>query len=269
MFGDILENLKVADLRSGIGTPEFSKDLKSNHPILAAPPATNQQIIDATQKFYGQHQVLVDTSTTDAANASKNNSFVNQLNSNNWKSQQLTKSMQTETSSAIFNNPSGGDGSLMGHAADEVCDLADPKCKGLFGKTLCQTKASDLFTTISVGVNAEVIVFVGGMGGLGCSFDIAKREPPKGYGYATAELGVKIAADVNVQVSIFNVLPSQLNKDIFGLSVGGYAGFGASFYMFYDASDWKNLKVLGYSVGIGFGMGAGAAVFGGHIWNFS
>jgi len=269
MFGDIIENLKVADLRSGIGTPEFSKDLKSNHPILAAPRATNQQIIDATQKFYGQHQVLVDTSTTDVSNASKNGSFVKQLNSNDWKSQQLTQGMQTDTSKAIFNDSNGGDGSLIGHAAEEQCDPADSKCKGLFGQTLCQTKASDLFTTISVGVNAEAIFFVGGMGGIGCAFDIAKREQPRGYGFATAELGVKIALDFNVQVGIFNVLPSQLNMDIFGLSVGAYVGGGASFYMFYDASDWKNLKVLGYSVGVGVGMGAGAAVFGGHIWNFS
>ncbi len=46
-------------------------------------------------------------------------------------------------------------------------------------------KASDLFTTIAVGVSAEAIFGIGGLAGLGCAWDIAKREGPKGYGFAT------------------------------------------------------------------------------------
>jgi hypothetical protein len=30
----------------------------------------------------------------------------------------------------------------------------------------------------------------------------------------------------------------------------------------------KDMVVLGYSIAIGVGVGGGAAVFGGHIWNF-
>lgn len=167
-----------------------------------------------------------------------------QLNSNNWQSKQLTQAEQDQTSTGIFGSGSG---------------------KGIFDDTLNNVKASQLFSTISVGVSAEVIFFVGGLGGLGCAWDIAKREGPKGYGYATAELGIKIAADVNVQCCIFNKLPSELNIDIFGLNVGVYYGLGASFGMFFTGHD---LQVLGYSIAIGVGLGGGAAIFGGHVWNF-
>lgn len=265
MLGDILENLRVDELRSGIGMPGFGKGLNSDHPILLAGPPTNQQILDATRLFYGNNQDLVDTTTNNTGSASKNQGYVQPLNALDWKSQVLTKGMRDQTSVGIFNDANGGNGSTQGHTATD-CVLTDPMCQGIFGPTLCKTKASQLFTTISVGVNAEAIFFVGGMGGLGCSFDIAKREGPRGYGFATAELGLKIAIDVNVQVAIFNVLPSQLDMNIFGLSIGAYGLLGASFYMFF--TDINNLTVLGYSIGIGVGVGGGAAVFGGHIWNF-
>lgn len=253
MLGDVLENLRVEDLRSGVGMPGFGKGLNKDHMILGAAPPTNQQILDATKQFYSKNQVLVDTTANDTHSASKDSAYVKPLNDNNWKSQQLTPAMQNQTSIGIFNATGGGDGT-------------GKDCHGLFGPTLCATNASELFSTVSVGVNAEVIFFVGGMGGLGCSFDIAKREGPKGYGFATAELGLKVAFDVNIQATIFNKLPSKLNNNIFGLSVGAYPGFGGSFYMFF--TDINNLTILGYSIGIGIGVGGGAAVFGGHLWNF-
>ena len=167
-----------------------------------------------------------------------------QLNSNNWQSKQLTQAEQDQTSAGIFGSASG---------------------KGIFDDTLNDIKASQLFSTISVGVSAEAIFLVGGLGGLGCAWDIAKREGPKGYGYATMELGIKIALDVNVQCCIFNKLPHELDLDIFGLTVSFYVYGGATFAMFFTS---KDMVVLGYSIAIGVGLGGGAAVFGGHIWNF-
>jgi NAD kinase len=241
----------------GIGMPGFGTTLGADHPILAAGPPTNQQILDATKQFYGQNQQQVDTTTTNTSTASKDSNYVSTLNSNDWKTGQpntpLTQAMQDQTSVGLFDKTGGGDGTGQ-------------DCTGLFGPTLCETKASGLFSTVSVGVSAELVVFVGGYGGLGCAWDIAKREGPKGYGFATAELGLKVAADINVQAAIFNQLPSQLNENIFGLNVGIYALGGASFTMFY--TDINNLTILGYAISIGVGMGGGAAVFGGHIWSF-
>ncbi len=158
------------------------------------------------------------------------------LNSHNWQNKQLTQSEQDQTSTGIFGATGGSGGG------------------GIFGPTLDNVKASQLFTTISVGVSAEVIVFVGGLGGLGCAWDIAKREGPKGYGYATAELGFKIAADVNVQACIFNKMPHELNMDIFGLTVSVYVyGLGATFAVFFTG---KDMVVLGYSIAIGAGWAA-------------
>lgn len=266
MLGDMLENLRVDELRSGIGMPGFGKGLNSHHPMLLAGPPTNQQILDATKVFYGKNQDLVDTTANNTATASQNQGYVRPLNAHGWQSQVLTQGMREQTSAGIFNDANGGTGSTQGHTATD-CVLTDPKCQGIFGPMLCKTKASQLFTTISVGVNAEVIFLVGGMGGLGCSFDIAKREGPRGYGFATAELGIKVAVDFNIQATILNVLPSQLDMNIFGLSVGGYGAVGASFYMFF--TNINDLTVLGYSIGVGVGVGGGAAVFGGHIWNFA
>jgi hypothetical protein len=270
MLGDILENLRVDELRSGIGMPGFGKGLNSDHPILLAGPPTNQQIIDATREFYGKNQDLVDTTTNNTHSASQNQGFVRSLNALDWKSQVLTKGMREQTSVAIFNDANGGNGSMQGHTAATVkdCVLTDPLCQGIFGPALCKVKASQMFNVMSVGVNAEAIIFVGGMGGLGCLFDFVKREGPRGYGFATAELGLKIAIDFNVQACMFNVLPSRLSMNIFGLSVGVYTFGGASFYMFFDATNINNLTILGFSVGVGLGLGGGAAVFGGHIWNF-
>lgn len=265
MLGDILENLRVDELRSGIGMPGFGKGLNSDHPILSAGVPTNQQILDATRRFYAEHQDLVDTTTNNTGSASQNQGYVQPLNAHDWKSQVLTKGMREQTSVGIFNDANGGNGSTQAHTATD-CVLTEPQCQGLFGPTLCKVKASQLFTTISVGVNAEAVIIVGGMGGLGCSFDIAKREGPRGYGFATGELGLKITINFNVQATILNVLPSQLNMNIFGLSVGIYAFGGASFNVF--CTDLNNLTILGYSLGVGIGMGGGAAVFGGHIWNF-
>ena len=66
-----------------------------------------------------------------------------------------------------------------------------------------------------------------------CAWDIAKREGPRGYGYATAELGVKIAADLNLQVLILNRLPSELDFEIFGLTVTIAGGIAATFAPFF------------------------------------
>lgn len=256
-IGEALERLTVDNLRTGIGMPGFAERLNADHPILAASAPTNQQILDSTRQFYGQNQVQVDTTATNTHDVSNNSSYVSTLNSNDWNTGQpntpLTQAMQDQTSDGIFNAAGGGDGT-------------GTDCGGLFGPTLCQTKASDLFSTICVGVSAEIIFLVGGYGGLGCAWDIAKREGPKGYGFATAELGLKIAADVNVQAAIFNQLPSQLNEYVYGLNVGAYGMAGVSFTMFF--TDIDNLTVLGYAISIGVGIGGGAAVFGGHIWNF-
>ena len=80
-------------------------------------------------------------------------------------------------------------------------------------------------------------------------------------------LGLKIDASVNIQATIFNLLPSQLNVDIFGLSVGAGVGAHLSFAPFFTLDAGK-LTILGYSVSAGVGFGGGAAIFGGHLWNF-
>lgn len=249
MWGDTLENLKASDLRVTPGLALLRRSpAGANHIMLSQNAPSNQQILDATRKFYGANQGLVDGTTENTNSvAASNSSFVSGLNSNNWQNNQLTQTEQDQTSTGIFGN-TGGSGN-----------------GGIFGPTLDNVKASDLFTTISVGVSAEAIAIVGGLGGLGCAWDIAGREGPRGYGFTTLELGLKIAVDINVQACIFNKLPTELDTAIYGMTVGVNYGLGATFTMFFTG---MGVDVLGYGISIGIGIGGGAAVFGGHVWNF-
>lgn len=249
MWGDTLENLRPSDLRTTPGIALLRRSPTTlDHIMLSQNAPSNQQILDATKKFYSGNQGLVDGTTQNTNSvAASNRSFVSGLNSNNWQDSQLTQTEQDQTSTGIF----GANGGTGGG--------------GIFGPTLDNVKASSLFTTISVGVSAEAMVVIGGLGGLGCAWDIAKREGPRGYGFATLELGLKVAVDINVQACIFNKLPSELNTAIYGLTVSVNYGLGATFTTFFTG---MGVDILGYGISIGVGAGGGAAVFGGHIWNF-
>lgn len=244
MFGDVLENLTPQDLQS-FGHIAQSGD---DHPRVAGTP-TNEEILNATRVFYKANQGMIDTTATNTDVVStQDGSFVHGLNGykDDFKKDSLPSGAVSQTSTGIFGSPG---------------------VQGIFDDALEEVKASDLFTTIALGISAEVIFFVGGYGGLGCAWDIAKREGPRGYGFATGMLGLKIDASVNIQATIFNLLPSQLSTNIFGLSVSAGLGVHLSFAPFFTMADGK-LTILGYSVSAGVGLGGGAAVFGGHIWNF-
>jgi hypothetical protein len=245
-IGEVLERLEPADLRLSPALAHSALAEPYARTSLVAGAPTNQQILDASRQFYSAHQPAVDGTTLNTKSvAQTNHDYVNQLNSYNWHSQQLTQSEQDTTSSSIFGANGGG---------------------GLWGPTLDHVKADQLFTTIGVGVSADLQFFVGGAGGLGCVWDIAKRESPKGYGYATGELGLRITAAINVQCVIFNQLPSALNYDIFGFKVSIDMGISLSFQVFW--TNLSNLQILGFGIGAGIGVGGGATVFGGHVWNF-
>lgn len=244
MFGDVLENLAPQDLRP------FGRidQLGADHPLVAGTPS-NEEILNATRVFYQANQDTIDTTATNTGSVStQDSSFVRSLNgyTDDFEKNSLPSGAVSQTSAGIFGSAGTG---------------------GLFEDTLDKIQAKDLFTTIALGVSAEVVFFIGGYGGLGCAWDIAKREGPRGYGFATGMLGLKIDASVNIQATIFNLLPSQLSTNIFGLSVSAGLGVHLSFAPFFTLVDSK-LTILGYSVSAGVGLGGGAAVFGGHLWNF-
>ncbi|PJI93668.1 hypothetical protein [Luteimicrobium subarcticum] len=244
MFGDVLENLTASDLELTAGTRR-----SLDNGLLTSTP-TNQEVLDATRTFYQANHATVDLSAKNSTSVAEDHkSYVDTMGGykDALRDKSLPPGSTSTTQQALFGDDSDDD--------------------GLFGPTLDKVKAEDLFTTIALGVSVEAIFFVGGMGGAGCAWDIAKREPPSGYGYATGELGFKVAADVNVQVAIFNELPSQLDHDVFGLNVTLAAALSLGFSTFFTMKDSK-LTVLGYAVAVGVGVGAGAAVFGGHLWNF-
>ncbi|GAB6042902.1 hypothetical protein [Endothiovibrio diazotrophicus] len=244
MFAEILDRTTAENMRTSI---DISR-LPAGHPMLAANAPTNQQILDETKKFYAAHQNLVDIATNNASSAARDKTFVNELNNNTqaFRNKSLPGGAIQLTSESLFGDAASG---------------------GIFGPILKNIHASDLFTTIGVGVSAQVEVFVGGFGGLGCAFDILNRESPRGYGYATGELGFAVAFDVNLQLLIFNKLPSNLNLGVYGATVTADVGLGATFAPFFT-TEKGTPTILGFSVAIGAGLGLGVSAFAGHIWAF-
>jgi hypothetical protein len=246
MWGDILEKLKPSDLRIAPGVATLR-----DHILRAEGAPTNEEILNALKRFYDRHTDLVDTTTLNADDVRTSHpDYVRQLHSYNWQNKQLTKEERDQTSSGVFGDAEG-----------------KKRCP-IFKKALDKIKASQLFTTIGVGISADVCFGVGGYAGLGCAWDIARREGPKGYGYATLELGLKVGASTNLQVPVFNKLPSQLNTQIYGLVFGVHAFGGAALGVFWTGMRPSDETLLGYAPAVGLGVDFGAAVFGGHISNF-
>lgn len=237
-IGDQLEVITAEDLhRAGSLDAVAAK---------AGSAPSNQQILDAMKAFYSAHTTVVDgTATNTGSVAQTQPSFVSTMNGYDWKNQQLGSDEQTTTDTAIF-----GGTTAVG---------------GIFDPALNDINADQLFSTIGVGISLDVQFFVGGAGGLGCMWDIAKREGPRGYGYATGEVGLRVTAALNVQCFVTNQLPSATNFDVFGLKVSIDMGISLSFATFWYGD---NLNLLGFAIGAGIGVGGGATVFGGHIWNF-
>jgi hypothetical protein len=113
-----------------------------------------------------------------------------------------------------------------------------------------------------MSVYADAII--GGTGGLGCAWDLLGRDGPQGYGYAQGEIGIALDVGINIEVVIFNQLPTALSFTTLGIAVGVAAGLGARLSVVLT----EQLDISGFTIGIGVGAGAGAVVFGGHIWNF-
>ena len=239
-IGDQLEVITTEDLHRAGSLDKVAAS--------AGGSPSNQQILDAMKSFYHGHTAVVDGVAKNTGSVAQSQpSFVNTMNGYDWKGQKLGSDQQATTQQAIFGS---GTGSAV---------------KGIFDPGLDDINADHLFSTIGIGVSLDVQMFVGGAGGLGAMWDIAKREPCRGYGYATGEIGLRIAAELNVQCFVTNQLPSATDFNVFGLKVSISYGLSLSFAVFWYGND---LHLLGFAIGAGIGIGGGATVFGGHIWNF-
>jgi hypothetical protein len=246
-IGDVLEALRPDELRlaPSIAYAESRPGPRGIQALAVDGGPTNQQIIDATKGFYNKNTRLVDTSAVNTGKVSQQQpNFVKTMNSYDWKDQRLTQERTNTVDNGLGIGASG---------------------KGIFDDALDQVDATKIFSTIGIGVSVDVQMFVGGAGGLGAVFDIAKREPAKGYGYATGEAGLRFAVEFNVQLLLLNQLPHELDEWIYGLKVSISPGYSLSFQVFYRP---PGLTLLGYAIGAGVGVGGGATVFGGHIWHF-
>ncbi|MEI2765327.1 MAG: hypothetical protein V9F82_06525 [Dermatophilaceae bacterium] len=245
IFADALEALSATDLQP-VGRLAGVADADR----LGTP--SNAQILAACQKAYAAHQPAVDACTTSsntwAAGPGRSTGNIATIRSQqgSYNDKQLGAAQVAQTQGVFQAN-------------------GDPQdCSGIFGPAMCNVNADHLFSTIGLGMSVSADVIVGGAGGLGCAWDIAGREGPKGYGYLQGEIGLAIDVAVNIECVIYNQLPSALSFTTLGLVVEVGYGLGARLAVITDTS----LDLRGFAIGIGANAGAGALVFGGHIWNF-
>jgi hypothetical protein len=246
-IGDLIESLDPNDLVISPALAHYATE--SPRPsTLATDAPSNEQLVEATQRFYAEHQKILDAATHNTATVAQSRpDYVRTMNDFDWKSEQLSNAEKNVTGRSIFGTDGGG----------------------LWGPTIDNLKADDLFTTIGVGVSADLQVGIGGAGGIGAAWDMVKnRGVPRGYVYAIGEAGLRIATSVNVQCVVFNRLPADLNATVYGLKASIDLGISVTLHVVY--TNLGSLTKLGFAVGagVGFGLGAGATVFGGHIWNF-
>lgn len=256
-IGDQIEALTVDDLH------RENTSLQTTATATGGAPS-NQQILDAMKAFYSAHTAVVDgTANNTGSVAQTQSAFVSTMNGYDWQNQQLSPDEQASVTTAIYG--SSALGTVGSTGGSTVGDTVGDTGGGIFDPALDDINADQLFSTIGVGISLDVQFFVGGAGGLGCMWDIAKREGPRGYGYATGEVGLRVTSAINVQCFVTNQLPSQTDFNVFGLKVSVDIGISLSFQTFWYGGE---LNLLGFAIGAGVGVGGGATVFGGHLWNF-
>lgn len=242
IFGDALGSLSAHEL-----IPDGT--LKDRSAAAVGGPS-NAQILQACQQGYAAHQPAVDACT---------------MSSNTWASGPGTANIATiRSQQPDYDNKQLGSAQVASTQGVFNANADPQNCSGIFGNALCNVNADLLFSTIGLGMSVNADLIIGGAGGLGCAWDIAGREGPQGYGYLQGEIGLAIDVAVNIECVIYNQLPSQLNFTTLGIAVTVGFGLGARLAVITDTS----LNLRGFAIGIGANVGAGALVFGGHIWSF-
>jgi len=250
MFGDTLENLTTEELRL---SPSIAR-LSGTHLLTSASDNVHQQILDATRDFYATRATLVDTAVTNIYGVAQNAGFVLAMNGfrDIFRQSTLPAGARSMTRTALF-----------GAGLDRE-DRGD----GLFTASLEQLQDDAGFATVAVGVNLDVMIGAGGLGGLGCCWDIEAREAPRGYGYLTGEHGCPIASCSNLQFAAFTAPPSRLRHEIVGLALEAPGPLGIGLMSFF-AMQGNGADFLGFALLSGADLSGPPTLFSGHLWNFS
>lgn len=208
---------------------------------LGTPPPTNEEILDAARRTYQRHIDVVDLHTlaglkyVQSADGKPN---VAALNSYDWR-----------TKAAAPIKPTA----LAVHTAPA------------FKAALAAAKADGDVWSLVFGISESAQFIVGEEGGVGIAFALDGSGDSKGEGYLAGKLGLDLDVAVNLNVGIWNESPKNLAGAFYGLEVNLDLEVGVSLGIYVTGSE---LQYMGFSVGIGAGVGGGATIVGGYTWIF-
>jgi hypothetical protein len=209
--------------------------------VTGATVPTNGEILDAAKTSYHQHMDVVDSYSQLGAKyvlTSDGGSNVGALNAYNWKSKQ--SGPITPTAESVYAAPS------LQPAAQAAVD------DGAVG-------------SLVFGISESAQFILGEEGGVGVAVQLDGGGITKGEGYVAGKLGLDIDVAVNLNVAIWSAPVGELAGGFFGVEVNLDLEVGISLGIYVSGD---HLQYMGFSVGIGAGLGGGATVVGGYTWLF-
>ncbi len=231
----------LADLHPNKMLRTHAKPLTDSLLATGASVPTNAEILEAASKSYHEHVDVVDSYSSLGSQyvlTPDGGSNVSLLNSYNWRSKQ--SGPITPTAESVFDAPSlqpahqaavddGGVGSLV------------------------------------FGISESAQFILGEEGGVGVAVQLDSSGITKGEGYVAGKLGLDIDVAVNLNVAIWNAPVGQLAGGFFGIQVNLDLEVGVCLGIYVSG---EHLQYMGFSVGVGAGLGGGATVVGGYTWLF-
>jgi hypothetical protein len=208
--------------------------------LMAAASPSNQQVVDACKAAYHAHVDAVDQTTLGGIHTAQSSGMQQQiaaLNRYDWQSRVAAPTL----ASPVLDSQS------MAAARSAV--------------------SKDSFLTFFVGIEMNLDVIIGGVGGVGVGFGFPSRTPrPLWMAYGGLRIALNIDIAINLTTGIFIEPPSEVAGDYLGIEVSGEPvlegpSIGFGIHLTRDLS-----KVRGFSVSVGVELGVlpitAAVVFG-------
>jgi len=218
-----------------------AKKMVDSLEVTGADVPTNEEILEASIKSYHAHTDVVDSYSQLGSQyvlTPDGGSNVGALNAYDWKSKQ--SGPITPTAESVYAAPS------LKPAAKAAAD------DGHVG-------------SLVFGISESAQFIVGEEGGVGVAVQLDGGGITKGEGYVAGKLGLDVDVAVNLNVAIWNAPVAELAGGFFGIEVNLDLDVGVSLGIYVSGS---KLQYMGFSVGIGAGLGGGATVVGGYTWLF-
>lgn len=196
---------------------------------------SNDEIIKAARAHYIQYSDFIDNNayfTRDYSTEHENKGRIKDLNICDWDKNPISSLIEEIEEKAALNTNTAG--------------------------------SEFIFPSMTVGINADSELSLGGGGGVGAIIDraIQSSEGTRFFSYYMGKAGLLINVDDNFMMGGFKDHPSVLRDlHFYGLEVSIDLGVAVKLDLFLD----KNLEFLGFTTSVGGGIEKEASIIAGHF----